>query len=228
MAALANVPFAQPHEAPNSWFTRAAAMQGCTAKEFATYLGFSFRQDFDSFYYFAFRKVRATSPQVQGLEAGRIYFDFSRKKKEFGYTLPNPYYRRGRYRFCPLCLQTARVPCIHMYARMRELVFCPWHRCLLEEQCPHCQVPIELVQDMIQPAKGKPGVEDLSLCMQCQQPLHAVVALRIDYRMLNAMPLWLQNWGRNGPGPIEGRGISSERYTEFSERRAKAREATEV
>ena len=222
LAALANVPDALPHEAPNSWLMRTAALQGCTSRELSEYLGFSITSDIDSPYYFVFRKTRAAAPQVQGLELGRMYMEFSRKMKKFGFPMTAPYRRRGRYRFCPLCLQSATIPCIHLYARMEELIFCPWHRCLLEEQCPHCEAHVDLMQDMIEPVKGKPGVEDLSWCLQCRRPLHAATALRIDYRLLNAMPYWLRHWGSNGPGPIEEVGIDRKSYSTHRERLAKA------
>lgn len=222
LAALTNVPDAMPHEAPNSWLMRTAALQGCRSKELNDYFGFSITSDIDMPYYFVFRKIRAAAPQVQGLELGRMYMEFSRKMTKFGFSMDAPYHRRGRYRFCPLCLRSAKTPCIHLYTRMKELIFCPWHRCLLEERCPHCEAHVDLMQDMIEPVKGKPGVEDLSWCLQCRQPLHAATALRVDYPLLNDMPFWLRHWGRNGPGPIENVGIERESYAAHRERLAKA------
>lgn len=106
--------------------------------------------------------------------------------------------------------------------RLKELIFCPWHRCLLEERCPHCEAHVDLMQDMIEPVKGKSGVEDLSWCLQCRQPLHAASALRADHWMLSDMPFWLRHWGRNGPGPIEEAGIDPKRYAQHRERLTRA------
>jgi hypothetical protein len=222
LSALDRVPHAIPHEAPNSWFMRAAALQGCKSKEFAEYLGFDFGHDFDGQYYFVFRKTRAAAPQVQGLEPGRVYMEHSAKARNLGLTRFAPYRRRGRYRFCPLCLQSAQTPCIHMYTRMEELIFCPWHRCLLEDHCPHCKAHVDLTLDMIEPVKGKPGVEDLGQCLRCQRPRHEATALRIDIPLLNDMPFWLRHWGGYGPGPIEGAGMDEASYVAHRKRLAKA------
>lgn len=200
LAALVGVPFAQPHEAPNSWFMRAAALQGCSHKEFAAYLGFDFRYDFDARCYYLFFKESLYAPEVRNLASGLAFYP----RRRLAGSPMNGLGFRGRYRFCPLCLKDQQVPCIHLYCRMEELVFCPWHKCLLEDQCPHCHAHVELTRDMMAPVKGMPGIEDLSWCLVCQQPLHTSQPVYIDQRFLEAGPLWFQKWGENGPTPSDG------------------------
>lgn len=204
LGALVGVPLAQPHEAPNSWFMRAAALQGCSDKEFASYLGFNFGRDFDSLFYYAFAKESPNAPEVENLMSGRAFFSRGARSGRPMEGLGG----KGRYRFCPLCLRDQRVPCIHLYCRMRELVFCPWHKCLLEDQCPNCHAPVELCRDMMEPVKGEPGVEDLSRCLDCQQPLHAAQPISIDRQFLYSGLYWLRNWGQDGPTPSGGEGLS--------------------
>lgn len=205
LGALVGVPFAQPHEAPNSWFMRAAAFQGCSPKEFASYLGFNFRCDFDFQYHYAFSRESPYALEVQNLASGLAFYPRSRSTGRPMYGLGG----RGRYRFCSLCLRDQQVPCIHLYCRMQELIFCPWHRCLLEERCPHCDASLELSRDMMMPMKGMSGIEDMSWCLLCQQPLHTAPPVFIDPQFLWAMPFWLREWGKGGPTPIEGAGLDS-------------------
>lgn len=207
VAALVGVPHAQDHEAPNSWLMRVAALQGCDAIELAAYLGFDFRADFDSSYYFVFRKVRSEAPQVQGLELGRIYTGSSPRCAPAGRWMKAPSGHRGRYRFCPVCLRSDPVPCIHLYTRMQELVFCPWHRCLLEEQCPNCNAHVELMQDMATAGPRRIGVGDLSLCLKCGGPLDAMAPLAMDFEFVHRLPFWLREWGRHGPEAVQGLGL---------------------
>lgn len=207
VAALVAVPYAQDHEAPNSWLTRVAALQGCDAAELAAYLGFTFRADFDRSYYFVFRKVRSEVPQVRGLELGRVYTDSSPQRAAAGRWMSSPSAHRGRYRFCPRCLKFDQVPCIHLYARMQELVFCPWHRCLLEEQCPNCNAHVELMQDMATAGPRRMGVGDLSLCLRCGGPLDAMAPLAMDFEFVRRLPHWLREWGRHGPEAVQGQGM---------------------
>lgn len=210
VAALARVPYAQPHEAPNSWLMRVAALQGCAAMELANYLGFTFRADFDLQYYFVFRKTPPEAPQVQGLEQGRMFVSLPRRSTPLGTWMRAPYDYRGRYRFCPLCLKFDRVPCIRLYARMEELVFCPWHRCLLEKQCPNCNAHVDLIQDMASAGPKRRGVEDLSRCLSCGDPLYAMGAVPVDYAFVQKLPFWLRNWGRTGPEAVLGPGLPRE------------------
>ena len=207
LRALTSVPHAQPHEAPNSWFMRAAAMQGCSPKEFAGYLGFDFGHDFDYQYYYAFAKETPYVSEVKELEVGRLFMG---GRHQLGNTLRGSHGRWGRYRFCPLCLRNDRTPCFHLYCRMEQLVFCPWHRCLLEDRCPHCGRYVELTRDMMEPGKGKQGVEDLSWCLMCCQPLHRTAPIFIDAQFLRGMPYWMQTWGTNGPTPVEGQGAEAQ------------------
>lgn len=208
--ALASVPIAQPHEAPNSWLMRAAAMQGCSPSEFAAYLGFTFRADFDFQYYFVFRKTPPETPQVQPLEHGRIFT--SSRSRAIGLWRRAPYGHRGRYGYCPMCLKGDRVPCIHLYARIEELVFCPWHRCLLEHQCPNCNGYVDLMQDMATAGPQRRGIEDLSLCMACGDPLYSMDSLAMDAQFVSRLPYWLRHWGKNGPEPIRGTGMTRGDY----------------
>ncbi|MCE4555586.1 TniQ family protein [Roseateles cellulosilyticus] len=208
VAALVGVPHAQDHEAPNSWLTRVAALQGCDSAELAAYLGFTFRADFDRSYYFVFRKVRSEAPQVRGLELGRIYTDSSPRHAAAGRWMSSPSRHRGRYRFCPLCLKFDQVPCMHLYARVQELVFCPWHRCLLEEQCPNCNAHVELMQDMATAGPRRMGVGDLSLCLSCGGRLDAMAPLPMDFEFVRRLPHWLREWGRHGPEVVQGPGMS--------------------
>jgi hypothetical protein len=198
LAALTSIPEAQPHEAPNSWFMRVAVMQGCSVGEFAAYLGFEGLIDFDYAYFHAFALEVPYAREVQALEVCRPFYS----RKHMGHFMS--FRRRGRYRFCALCLRNDHVPCVHLYWRIRELIFCPWHRCLLEDKCSHCNAPLELMRDMFSPRKGSSGVEDLSLCLLCQRPLHATAPVFVDRLLLEDLPFWLRHWGKEGPSPVEG------------------------
>lgn len=219
VAALTSVPHAQPHEAPNSWLMRVAALQGCAPVELASYLGFTFREDFDYQYYLVFRDTPPQAPQAQGLELGRCFMSLPGCPST-GSWMNAPYNRRGRYRFCPLCLRHDRVPCVQLYTRMRELVFCPWHRCLLERQCPNCNAYLDLMQDMAKAGKRRHGVGDLSLCLACGDPLYEVDPLLIDHEFVYKLPYWLRHWGRTGPQSVEGpeldQDILSQEYRRLS------------
>lgn len=208
VAALVEVPHAQDHEAPNSWLMRVAALQGCHALELAAYLGFTFRADFDLAYYFVFRKVRSEAPQVQGLERGRVYAGAMPRFQSAGRWMKTPTGHRARYRFCPLCLRHDQVPCIHQYARMEELVFCPWHRCLLEAQCPNCNAYVELMQDMATAGPRQIGVGDMSFCLRCAGPLDAMDPLAMDFEFVQRLPHWLKDWGLHGPEAVQGKGMT--------------------
>ena len=203
LRALTSVPHALPHEAPNSWIMRAAAMQGCSHKEFASYLGFDFGHDFDYLYYYAFAKESPYVQEVKALESGRMFFG---GKNQRGYRLRGAQGRRGRYRFCSLCLRDDQTPCFHLYCRIEQLVFCPWHRCLLEDWCPHCGKYVELARDMMEPGKGKQGIEDFSWCLMCCQPLHRADPVFVDAQFLNGLPYWLRHWGIKGPEAVKGPG----------------------
>lgn len=210
LAALASVPIAEAHEAPNSWLMRAAARQGCSSTEFAAYLGFTFKADFDLQYYFVFRKVRAEAPPVQRLEHGRIFT--SSRSQSSGTWRYAPRGHRGRYGFCQLCLKVDRVPCIHLYARMQELVFCPWHRCLLEHQCPSCGEYVDLMQDMATAGPKRRGIEELSLCLSCGDPLYSMDPLSMDAQFVARLPFWLRQWGKSGPEAVQGEGMTRADY----------------
>jgi len=207
LRALTSVPHALSHEAPNSWIMRAAATQGCSHKELASYLGFDFGHDFDYLYYYAFAKESPYVQEVRELESGRMFFG---GKNQRGYQLRGAQGRRGRYRFCSLCLRDDQTPCFHLYCKMEQLVFRPWHRCLLEDRCPHCGKYVELARDMMEPGKGKHGVEDLSWCLMCCQPLHRIDPIFVDAQFLWGLPYWLRTWGNHGPTPVEGPGAEAQ------------------
>lgn len=214
LGALVGVPFAQPHEAPNSWFMRAAALQGCSHKEFAAYLGFNFGCDFDYLYHYAFSSMSPYAPEVRNLAPGLAFYPRRRVAGSPMHGIGG----RGRYRFCTLCLKDQEVPCIHLYCRMQELVFCPWHKCLLEDQCPHCNALIELSRDMMVPVKGRSGIEDLSWCLVCQRPLHTAQPVYIDRRFLEAGLFWFREWGKDGPTPSSGPGLAMSVLSQHRER----------
>jgi hypothetical protein len=177
---------------------RAAVMQGCSLREFTDYLGFHNLIDFDCGYFHAFSREVPYLGEVRALETGRIFIQAkaSGSRMSFG--------KRGRYRFCVLCLKNDPTPCVHQYWRVQELIFCPWHRCLLEERCTHCSAPLQLMRDMIAPHKRGVGVEALSLCLMCARPLHAAPPAFIDCRLLMDLPFWYREWGRGGPSLVAG------------------------
>jgi hypothetical protein len=63
---------------------------------------------------------------------------------------------------------------------------------------------------MMEPGKGKHGVEDLSWCLMCCQPLYRTAPIFIDAQFLRGMPYWMQAWGTNGPTPVEGPGAEAQ------------------
>lgn len=146
-------------EAPSSWLPRAAAGQGASTREFAKFLGFSHRGDYDvQFVDMPPRHIAATCGfRAEIFDAVHRMLDVA---LSLSMTVPVLLAKknRPRYRYCPECLKTQRTPHFPIHWRIDAYRMCHLHRCLLEEKCPHCAGPVRPQREWMNCGKQKQGM----------------------------------------------------------------------
>jgi hypothetical protein len=150
-----------------------ALSQGATLKELAEFLGFEFRSDLD----ICLSKQQAIDlAELCGLdmaafEAPQKIFGALRSIAPDGEPFLCLVRGKARFRYCRDCLASFRTPYFQLHWRFVAWRHCPIHRCLLEDQCPHCGEPIVLPADQVSAGPDRSGIALLSLCMKCGKAL---------------------------------------------------------
>lgn len=193
-------------ESPSSWLTRAALSQGTSVRELAMHIGWFPARDLDLMFGLLYRDgLPRAIGALSGLEvARRVLVGHQRagcRPEGLLTTARNParkldglmpsVRRRGRYRFCPLCLEADQVPFVRLEWRFKCWRFCPEHMCVLHDECPACTAPLELPISLVRAGPRKAGVADLSCCASCGEPLTTAGAVSLD--LVTAKDI---GWGR--------------------------------
>lgn len=91
--------------------------------------------------------------------------------------------------YCPECLQEDAIPHYRLAWRLALYTFCPKHRVLMADRCPHCQAPIEFHRIEL----GKHNlveVETLDLCWQCEEALSTIPTQNVELQPMLVDSKW--------------------------------------
>jgi hypothetical protein len=188
---LAGLPLAMRFESPASWVSRAALSQGETVDVLLAHMGLPKDSDIDLVISSRagrdalmqcgvsepFALARSVFPQIQKL--GRSCEKFLLATRT---GIP-------RYRFCAKCLATQSDPHFEVHCRFATWRFCPIHRCLLEDTCPHCKAFVTLPFSMLYAGPKKSGVAYLAHCQKCGGRLSSLLPVSLD-----SLPLTEWDW----------------------------------
>lgn len=105
------------------------------------------------------------------------------------------YNRRPRYRFCPDCINEMRTPFFPVHWRFNGWRLCPIHHLLLHAACKACEQPIILPKSMVTSGSQKRGVAYLSHCLNCEEKLGEMQALRF---LPDASSIWTESGAYTG------------------------------
>lgn len=175
------LPAPQEAESLSAWLPRAAASQAESLTEFARFLGFSSRKDFDT----QFLDVAPLHlAKLCGLPGDAFDLPFRMLDGARSLRLATPvlctWRRRPLYRFCPLCMKQQRTPHFPMHWRLDAYRMCHIHRCLLEEECPHCYTKVTPQHDWMNAGPQKKGISMASQCRKCAKLLWQVIPIPVD------------------------------------------------
>ncbi len=168
-------------EAPSSWLPRAAASQSEPTREFAKFLGFSDRSDYDvQFVSMAPRhiaKMCGFHPEIFDVVHQMLGLAVSLR---LAHPVLLQQRKLPRYRFCPRCLEAQRIPHLPIHWRIDAYRLCHIHRCILEDACPHCQRPIRPQRDWMSCGQKQKGISMSSQCLHYSKLLWKLTPLSID------------------------------------------------
>ena len=173
---LVRTPRVLPFEPLSCWVGRLALSQGASLREVAEFIGLELRSDLDL--HVSEQQVSALAA-ICGLDTSafalpRRIFTALRSIAPDGEPFLGPATGKARFRYCSECMAAFRTPYFQLHWRFVAWRHCPVHKCLLEDQCPHCGEPIFLPADQVNAGPEKSGVALLSLCMQCGKALTEV------------------------------------------------------
>jgi hypothetical protein len=83
-----------------------------------------------------------------------------------------------------------------VHCRFATWRFCPLHRCLLEDICPHCKAFVTLPFNMLYAGPKKSGVAYLAHCRMCGGRLSSLPSVGLDSLPLTEWDWVLLNNGR--------------------------------
>lgn len=168
-------------ELPSSWLPRAALSQGETLSAVKQFLGFSHHRDAD----LSFINMELASVEAMcGLESG--VFDEAHRvlKLTLSLKMRHPIFLSEggapRYRFCVECLANMRTPYFPLYWRFDAYRMCVLHKCLMEENCPHCGAMVCPLQDWATCGAHRGSHTFASQCLECSKFLWDVAPIKID------------------------------------------------
>lgn len=179
---LVSIPRAAEHESPGSWFTRAALSQGCAPEQLNAVLHLPWNgSDFDLIFAHLLGDAAAEIAMLKGLEPSLTVL---RRLMPCGLKpsrhLVYPGRRKGpraAYRYCPLCLQQAVIPCFPLHWRFKAYRVCTVHLCLMEDCCSTCGasviLPLNPMQFRTSHGYAKRQLASLAQCRGCGLQLAA-------------------------------------------------------
>lgn len=188
-------------ESPASWLSRAALSQGVSINEFVKFINLDRNTDTDLA--FTRRYVRHVA-KVTNQEVGDFKFvqhmmTSLRFVDRHGEEYLLGHKRAARYRFCPVCLVEARIKTFPLEWRFKAWRWCPLHRCMMLDQCPHCRTVPLLPADMLNGGPKRAGVASLDRCMNCGEWLGTdwqSARNTFDFSLTTPWELALMNNGR--------------------------------
>lgn len=169
-------------ELPSSWLPRVALSQGESLNGVKRFLGFSQKADVDRDFLDMEHPTRVA--EMCGLDVE--VFDDAARVFRYAHSLEmcNPIFLQEgavpRYRFCMECLKECRTPYFPLHWRIDAYRVCAVHRCLMEDNCPHCGAMVCPLQDWAACGVSRGSHTFASQCLQCSKFLWRGVPLKID------------------------------------------------
>lgn len=105
---------------------------------------------------------------------------------------------KARYRFCAACLAATSAKFFPLHWRFKCWRWCPVHRCLLQDGCPHCGSYIYLPGNMLSAGPDKAGVGVLERCLECGEYLSSGWHATLDSLDSSLVVPWEQALLTNG------------------------------
>ncbi|MCR6480687.1 TniQ family protein [Variovorax sp. ZS18.2.2] len=168
-------------ESPSSWLSRAAASQAMSLRELCRWLEIPYRRDMDA----GFCNLKTRQVEARCGLRPRV-FDFPCRMLRVGSALrtvrPALWSERGRsrYRFCPKCFEDQHTPYLPVHWRFDPWRLCFKHRCMMEDACWKCHMPILLPEKMEQGGADGKGITFMSQCFHCSELLWRVAPIYVD------------------------------------------------
>lgn len=171
---LANAPPPQVFESVSCWLSRLAVSQGTNLDEVLNYLRIPSDIDVDrQMHGSRLHEIR----KICGLPDSALHVHdrvmcslekISPIDDNFLLTSPKG---QPRFRYCPECLRTMRIPHFPVHWRFGAWRWCPEHDCLLDELCPECDSPILFPKNIWTSRAGRNGYFMLNRCLKCSTSL---------------------------------------------------------
>lgn len=178
---LCGVPPPQLLEAPLSWLSRVALMQGTRLRELLQFLGLD---------------PAVTELELAVLKGAPRARAFGRHLNVLSHSLQilanigriDPQGRvfllregkRASFRFCPTCYGEQREPHVPVEWRVSSWRYCPLHRCLLLSACHQCGSAGTLPSEMRSAGGKRRGIAYLRSCQACGANLADAKADALD------------------------------------------------
>lgn len=174
---LYRVPRPMLLEAPSSWLSRIALMQGERLRDVLRFLQLDHDDCLDA--QFCIRssqvgKALGGMPERM-LVSCRIYLNALKLQSERNGLIVGDD-KVGRFRFCPECLASQHEPHVPIHWRLKPWRYCHEHRRVLSEVCPHCKLAPRLPVDLVASSRWGKRAANLSRCRYCGESLAKAVA----------------------------------------------------
>ncbi|MBI5924671.1 MAG: TniQ family protein [Aquabacterium sp.] len=170
---MVRVPSPQFMEAPSSWLSRIALMQGASLRELLYHLSLPTSGDLD----FKMAKLGMAHLQsklgdtIAAMAAPLHVLQNLRRIDPHGDQLILNAQGIGQFSYCTLCLREQHTPYIPIHWRISTWRYCPLHMCLMETGCPHCGARSALPVSLLHAGPKGNGVAFLRNCTRCDKPL---------------------------------------------------------
>jgi len=167
---LANVPCPQLFEATSCWLTRLALSQGADLAELLRFLKIPGNTDVDRA---LLGPHLGDVKRVCGLPSSafqvqeRLMHSLNSISPIGDKFLLTDRLRRPKFRYCPVCIKSMRVPHFPIHWRFGAWRWCPEHDCLLESNCRSCGRPIIFPTDIFSSKAGMQGCLLINHCLGC-------------------------------------------------------------
>lgn len=194
------LPMPLTFEAPSSWLSRLALMQGQPLNQLTSYLSLKTARDLDVFIaqrgLNQLRQCCSLPPNAFSVTEGLLG---SRSK----IALINDRLRRdargkAAFAYCPPCLRSQLTPHLAIHWRFIDWRYCPLHSCLMESRCSVCLTEPVFPTDMAYSTAGNEGHATQRRCQSCTFDLASTKPTFIDLPKLKAAHPMEAHWLMNG------------------------------
>ncbi|MDP3522526.1 MAG: TniQ family protein [Hydrogenophaga sp.] len=170
---LVDVPNHEFMESPSSWLTRVALRQVVSTQELARFFGLKVGTDWEMRFGLHSLDELASSHTMASGSFKMVDSVLSRLARldPSGQRYLLSHSGMAYHRFCPACLANDRIKYFRVEWRFNCWRWCPLHKCLLLDCCPHCKKRVALPGNMFTAGPTEQGVASLDRCLYCAKQL---------------------------------------------------------